>query len=279
MKYFVGYYRQKIFQSNVILLVLQCWYIGISIFYTITRLGILTMLSLIYSGRYDCLFLADGIDVLRLDSMPLAFIKDILLHEAHRHPYIERLGVMYMMKLRHGNKFCTESGSAWRLIFVFALMPWLRKYRILGTNDLDINELSLISNTRKDDDTHENLSDCCDGIKRPLEKQNESSTESKDVKSDVAEKTQQFQKALEEMDFSKMGSIIDYFTSKDYENEDEAMHGLKAQIEFVTQQNELLKERESFLRLKKGECKKENSISSHDVLFGNSNNSSNREML
>lgn len=253
MKYFVGYYRQKVFHSNVILLVLQCWYIGISILYTITRLGTLAMLALIYSGRYDCLFLADGIDILRLDSMPLAFIKDILLHEAHRHPYIERLGVIYMMKLKHGNKFCTEAGSAWRLIFVVALMPWLRKYRILGTNDLDINELSLVSNAQKDDDEHDNLSDNYDGIKYPLEEQNETSTESNDIKSDIVENTQQFQKALAEMDFAKMGSIIDYFTRKDYENEDEAMSGLKAQIEFVTQQRELLKEKEYYLRLKRGE--------------------------
>ena len=37
---------------------------------------------------------------------------------------------MYMLKLRHGDSFATRSGSAWRLIFVLALMPWLRRYRL-----------------------------------------------------------------------------------------------------------------------------------------------------
>jgi len=38
--------------------------------------------------------------------------------------------MMYLMKLKHGDKFGQRSSSTWRLLFVFALMPWLRKYRI-----------------------------------------------------------------------------------------------------------------------------------------------------
>ena len=77
-----------------------------------------------------------------MDKLPLTFMKDILIHEAHRHPYIERLGVMYMMKLRHGTKFANTAGSVWRLIFVFALMPWLRRYRI--TNKCNITTRRLL---------------------------------------------------------------------------------------------------------------------------------------
>ena len=40
-----------------------------------------------------------------------------------------------MMKLKHGDNFARKAGSIWRLLFVFALFPWLRKYRILNDND------------------------------------------------------------------------------------------------------------------------------------------------
>ena len=34
------------------------------------------------------------------------------------------------MKLRHKENFGSAGGSAWRLLFVTALMPWLKKRRI-----------------------------------------------------------------------------------------------------------------------------------------------------
>ena len=37
---------------------------------------------------------------------------------------------MYLMKIRHRESFGTAAGSAWRLLFVDALMPWLKKNRI-----------------------------------------------------------------------------------------------------------------------------------------------------
>jgi len=45
-----------------------------------------------------------------------------------------------MMKLRHGDNFAKRAGSIWRLLFVFALFPWLRKNRVLDDDDgIDID--------------------------------------------------------------------------------------------------------------------------------------------
>lgn len=43
---------------------------------------------------------------------------------------MERLGVMYMMKIRYGNDFANRAGNMWRLVFTLALMPWLQRYRL-----------------------------------------------------------------------------------------------------------------------------------------------------
>jgi hypothetical protein len=79
-----------------------------------------------------------------LDTYPIAFRKDLLVHEAHRHPYLERLGVMYMLKLKYGKAFATRAGSCWRLLFVMAFMPWLRRYRVRFTGDALERELAKI---------------------------------------------------------------------------------------------------------------------------------------
>lgn len=52
-----------------------------------------------------------------------------VVHEAHRHPLIDRLGSIYMLRLKYKHDFCSDAGCAWRRLFVLALMPWLMKYR------------------------------------------------------------------------------------------------------------------------------------------------------
>lgn len=78
----------------------------------------------------------------------LYLILDLLTHEAHRHPYLERLGAMYMMKLRHGEYFGKKAGTSWRLLFVFALMPWLRKYRIHADGNDDTSNFAFSKDGR-----------------------------------------------------------------------------------------------------------------------------------
>jgi hypothetical protein len=89
--------------------------------------------SAFYVGRLDTPLFAPGVGCfgpIVLDSHPIEFRKDLLIHEAHRHPYMERLAVIYLLKLRYGKEFAIRAGGQWRLIFVLALMPWLRRYRL-----------------------------------------------------------------------------------------------------------------------------------------------------
>jgi hypothetical protein len=72
----------------------------------------------------------------------------------HRHPYMERWALLYLLKLRHGNKFGTQAGGAWRILFTLALMPWLRKYRVypvveeLGNTRHGSNDSGVIPTSR-----------------------------------------------------------------------------------------------------------------------------------
>ena len=93
----------------------------------------LTIVAALQIGRIDVPFLADGVGVyggFKLDNFPNIFRKDILAKEAHNHPFIERLGKIYLLKIFHRDDFATSAGSAWRLIFVSCLFPWLQKYRM-----------------------------------------------------------------------------------------------------------------------------------------------------
>lgn len=110
----------------------------------------LLITSALFVGRIDTPFLAPGIGrvgQLELDNYPTIFLKDVLSHEAHRHPYIETLGVMYLMKLRYGAHFGRRAGSTWRLIFVYALMPWLNKYRVTRRSKDKEEEEEVIEDT------------------------------------------------------------------------------------------------------------------------------------
>ena len=132
---FAGFYRKNPFLANITSVAYECWHLAIMGSFALIRAVKLVVVIILYLGRLDRPILADGIGdfgLVVMDYYPIIFKQDLLSLEAHRHPYIERLGMMYLMKLKHGKKFANRAGSHWRLLFVFALMPHLRKNRILA---------------------------------------------------------------------------------------------------------------------------------------------------
>jgi hypothetical protein len=126
-----GYYRRYPILSNVVNVIFESWNLALGIGYMTVRGLYLLLAATIFIGRVDVPCLSEDasfVGPLQLDYLPFTFRKDLLAHEAHRHPYIERLGVMYMLRLRHDD-FGSRAGTYWRLLFIYALMPWMRKYR------------------------------------------------------------------------------------------------------------------------------------------------------
>jgi len=125
--------RNKPAASNIALLMFEAWNMGNALGYVLVRAIRVLVIALFYLGRLDIWVLADGVGefwCMHPDAYPRAFNRDLLVHEAHRHPYAERLSVMYMLKLRFKKQFGNRAGGCWRLLFVSALMPWIVRYRV-----------------------------------------------------------------------------------------------------------------------------------------------------
>ncbi|CAJ1931159.1 unnamed protein product [Cylindrotheca closterium] len=134
---YAGFYRKMPAFANAFMFCMECWNIALTAAFVLGRLVKFLLATGLYVGRIDRPVLAEGL-ALDIDSLPRIFRQNLLSAEAHRHPYIEQLAQMYLMKLRHKDDFGTKAGSIWRLLFVSALMPWLRKKRI--QDDVDIGK-------------------------------------------------------------------------------------------------------------------------------------------
>lgn len=120
------------FAFSVFFTVLEVWNIALTLGFVLVRAVKLVGIAIFFIARVDTPILAPGIGRIgpvELDGVAFAFRKDILMHEAHRSVLIDRFGHLVLIKLRMGDAFATRAGSAWRLLCVLSVMPWLRKYR------------------------------------------------------------------------------------------------------------------------------------------------------
>ena len=127
-----AYYRIKPAAARVSGLASEVWYIGLAGSVLIARVTQFLAAALFWVGRIDVPYLSRDVVLFGygFDLVPDHFFKDLLVHEAHRHPYIEQLTQMYLMQLRHGDKFVNNACTAWRQLLILAIMPWLTKYRV-----------------------------------------------------------------------------------------------------------------------------------------------------
>jgi hypothetical protein len=121
--WYKGFYRLKPAQANILNAVMDdCWNLGFSLMYIVARVVKIFVAMAVNLGRVDMPFLAREVTTLgphNLDGFPVFYHKDLLIHDAHRHPYLERLGLIYLLKFRLGPQFGSRFGSAWR-IFVLS---------------------------------------------------------------------------------------------------------------------------------------------------------------
>ncbi len=132
LTFYRGFYRIKPFAANIFALLNLCLNFALSTATVLIRMTKLIFLAVLYIGRIDTPFVANKVGDFywfHLEAYHLWFLTDVLAVEAHRHPFIETLGSMYLMKLKYKSNFMNVIGSKWREIFVIALMPWLHKYR------------------------------------------------------------------------------------------------------------------------------------------------------
>ena len=134
--FFRSFYRKKPGQANIYFLALDWANFGLAAGFVFVRMMKLLVVSAFSVGRIDTDLLASGVGNVagyEFDPFPTIHTRELMLHDAHRHPHCESLGIIYLMKLRHGTRFGNSAGSAFRLVFVYALMPWLQKYRVYDT--------------------------------------------------------------------------------------------------------------------------------------------------
>ena len=139
-KYFRTLYRRDSIVGNVSNIFFECWYIATATLTVVVRIGVVIFRLCLAMGRLDISFLHPDVGA---DAPADSFRCEILVAEAHNHPYIDRLCGIYLRRLRDGNHFGTPAGQAWRTLFVMGLCPWMIKYRAnIASQNSSIKKIS-----------------------------------------------------------------------------------------------------------------------------------------
>ena len=69
-------------------------------------------------GRIDVVFLDEDVSLFgySFDYVPINYRTELVVHEVHKHPWINRLGGMFLMRIKHGQDFSSAAGAKWRLL-------------------------------------------------------------------------------------------------------------------------------------------------------------------
>jgi hypothetical protein len=126
-KFVVALYRLSVLRANLASVFFECWNFSTAVLTILKRIGIVLATAFTGLGRIDIPFLHP---LLGMDAVADNFRREVLVHDAHLHPYLDRLSGMYMRRLRHKEKFGSVESQAWRSLFVIGLCPWLVKHRV-----------------------------------------------------------------------------------------------------------------------------------------------------
>ena len=110
--------------------------------------------ALFWVGRIDVPFLSSQVSLFgyQFDYGPINFVRELLLHEAHRHPYLERLAQMYLMTLRFPKFAASPAAAAWRQLLVVAFFPWLAKHRVFNEERVAQAAAALVERRRREEE-------------------------------------------------------------------------------------------------------------------------------
>ena len=124
---FIALFRKKPGAANIYTIFFEAWNFVNALITVIKRIALVFLQAFAFLNRIDIPFIHPDIGN---DAVADNFRKEVLVHEAHSHPYIDRLCGIYLRRLRDGPLFGSRVGQVWRSAFVIGLCPWLIKYRV-----------------------------------------------------------------------------------------------------------------------------------------------------